>query len=507
MPACHLFCALSDRCQLPVPVEPEELGALVALGELELWQAELARRSFADFVRRFWPIVTGAEYRPNKITERIIAALQRVADGVGPPTCVLNCPPGSGKSTLLVLFHAFRLARDSRWRALTASHSDELAATTSRRVRRLIEAPEFQAWWPIKLRDDENSVGHWATVDGGTFTAVGTSSGVTGRRVNEIVCDDLSAASDRHSKAALEHAWVFYSETLSSRLDNDRAATIVVGQRVAINDVPGRLIAMGGCEVVSLPAEEDDGTLNAPDILPREKLDAQRILLGSAVYSAQYKQRPHDDSASMFKRSCFQRRWTELPHKFDREVIVLDANFRESKSSDFAVLQHWVAKGGDRILTEQWRKQAGFVDTLEALRAMARRHKFAKVCVESAANGHAIVDAIRREIAGVVELKPDGSKAARASSVTGIVESGAVVLPANAPWVDEWIDEVCSFGAGAKHDDQTDGMVYGLRELQEPDAVSRWAPWRGPEANKRIADGERERQLYDLAVELRRGRR
>jgi hypothetical protein len=51
--------------------------------------------------------------------------------------------------------------------------------------------------------------------------------------------------------------------------------------------------------------------------------------------------------------------------------------------------------------------------------------------------------------------------------VQAIVESGAVVLPAHAPWLDDWLDEVCAFSAdgSAAHDDQVDSMVWALRDL------------------------------------------
>src|SRR5690606_21426886 len=118
--------------------------------------------------------------------------------------------------------------------------------------------------------------------------------------------------------------------------------------------------------------------------------------------AAQYMGRPANDSAAMFPRAAFERRWTELPDRFDREVISVDASFKEGKSRDYAVIQHWGARGADRFLTEQWRKQAGFSETTAALRAMASRHRFAKVLIEGAANGHAIIDQLRREFPGVV---------------------------------------------------------------------------------------------------------
>lgn len=202
-----------------------------------------------------------------------------------------------------------------------------------------------------------------------------------------------------------------------------------------------------------------------------EFLDGERIRLGSIGYAGQMQQRPLPLGGGLFPVGAFERRWADLPSTYEREVITLDASFKAGAGSDYAVLQHWIAVKADRLLTEQWRRQAGFTETRDALVAMHRRHPLAKICVEEAANGHAILDQLRREIAGIREVVPAGGKRSRALSVQGIVESGAVVLPAHAPWVSAFLDEVCSFtGDGDARDDQVDCMVYALRDLQGPRA-------------------------------------
>ncbi len=100
---------------------------------------------------------------------------------------------------------------------------------------------------------------------------------------------------------------------------------------------------------------------------------------------------------------------------------------------------------------------------------MQARHPLARSVVELAANGHAILDELRHEIAGVIGVKPVGSKVARAASVQAIVESGAIVLPAHAPWLEDWIDEGHAFtaeGSGALVTTTASTlMVWALREL------------------------------------------
>jgi predicted phage terminase large subunit-like protein len=46
-----------------------------------------------------------------------------------------------------------------------------------------------------------------------------------------------------------------------------------------------------------------------------------------------------------------------------------------------------------------------------------------------------------------------------------------VVLPRNAPWLDEYILELIGF-PGTKHDDQVDSTTQALDYLGEPDLVA-----------------------------------
>lgn len=217
-----------------------------------------------------------------------------------------------------------------------------------------------------------------------------------------------------------------------------------------------------------------DGTVIHERFHP-EFLSAERERLGSMGYAGQMQQRPLPMGGGLFEIGCFTRRWTELPEKFDREVITLDASFKAGSSSDYAVIQVWGALAADRYLLEQWRKQADYVDTRDALRLVIGRHPYAKVLVEDAANGVAIISQLQREVTSIVAVKPDGGKRSRGLSVQGIVESGAVVLPAKWPGLDAWLGEVCSFtGHGDVHDDQVDAMVYALRDLQDSGTRAQW---------------------------------
>jgi predicted phage terminase large subunit-like protein len=87
--------------------------------------------------------------------------------------------------------------------------------------------------------------------------------------------------------------------------------------------------------------------------------------------------------------------------------------------------------------------------------------------VEDKANGTAIMDACRQDIAGITEIDPKGSKLARALATTPAIRAGDVYLPHPHffPWVNAYIDEFAKFPNAAK-DDQVDATSQILNYWQ-----------------------------------------
>lgn len=445
--------------------------------------ASILRDSFADFVAWAWPLVTNRPYVANAIAERIIATLQRVATGEL-DRVLIACPPGVGKSTLLACYSAWRLARNPGHRSIHAGHAFEgLAKTESLRVRRLVEHDEYRRLFPVGMRADENTAGVWATTTNGIYIALGTDGGTTGKRVSEAVLDDPLDAADRFSQAAKHKLWTWFTESLLSRLDGDRAPIVVVHQRLDRDDLIGKLLEAGGdWHLVEIPAELEDGTLLAPNVLSREKLDTLKLGMGSAAYACQFLQRPSDDSSARVKRAwwnfhrprhvddmtprpsgCDTTRPVALtPETFDALVIAVDMTFGGLKqSNDYAVVQAWGAKGSGRYLLRQWRKKATQLEQREAIRAMRRDYPMAPIIVEQAAGGQGAVEILRAEgFTAVIGVTTGGkSKDQRLGLVTPSIEAGDCFLPLGAPWLADLIEEM----AGAtKHDDAQDAAAYAL---------------------------------------------
>ncbi len=77
-----------------------------------------------------------------------------------------------------------------------------------------------------------------------------------------------------------------------------------------------------------------------------------------------------------------------------------------------------------------------------------------------------MIQSLRHEIAGFVEVNPEGGKVSRAAAASPQLESGNWYLPHPilAPWVEAFIGECAAFPRGA-HDDQVDAWSQGAKRL------------------------------------------
>ena len=124
--------------------------------------------------------------------------------------------------------------------------------------------------------------------------------------------------------------------------------------------------------------------------------------------------------------------------------------------------------------------QFSFTKTCHSVVTLSGRFPEATtILIEDAANGPAIIDALRGKVSGVIPVTPQGGKTARAQAVQPMVEAGNVYLPDPRPhgrllperaWVEDFIDQCAAFPKGA-HDDDVDAFTQLLVRWQRPRQV------------------------------------
>ena len=486
--------------------------------QLQRLKTERARRNLKQFVIQAWSILEPATpFVEGFHIDAICEHLQAVTQG-RIRNLIINVPPGHAKSLLVAVFWPAWCWIDNpaaRW--LFSSYRAPLAERDSLKCRRLIESDWYQQRWGdrYQLAGDQTQK-HRFENDRTGYRVVVPMSGGTGERGDYVVVDDPHSVDQATSDAERAHAVDWWNGSMSTRLnDLSQGHKIVIQQRLHEADLTGDLLTRGGYELLCLPAEfEPDrvcetsigwqdprtsaGELLWPQKTNRAELDIQKATLGSYRYAGQYQQRPAPAEGGMIKRHWWRywqtrganlppipvkmpdgtiemRRAVDLPSYFDMRLQTWDMAFKDTKNADFVVGQVQAAHGADRYLLDQVRDRLDFPGTLLAVRRLSAHWPEAHLkLVEDKANGPAVVQSLRHEIAGFVEVNPEGGKVSRAAGASPQLESGNWYLPHPmlAPWVEGFIAECAAFPAGA-HDDQVDAWSQGAKRLLSSKAKPR----------------------------------
>lgn len=165
--------------------------------------------------------------------------------------------------------------------------------------------------------------------------------------------------------------------------------------------------------------------------------------------------------------SMEQREAIDVPENFGLILQSWDLPFKDKKDSDFVAGLVIGACGADRFVLDSEHDRMDLPETLNAFRRMSMRWPNAHLkLVEGKANGPAVIQSLRHEIGGLVEVEPDGTKAARLAAAAPSIESGNWYLPhpAFCSWVQPFIDELSAFPAGA-HDDWCDCISQACHRM------------------------------------------
>lgn len=455
----------------------------------------------------------GYRSRPHLdyLSERLTRAVADVEAGES-RFLTVSMPPRMGKSSMTsVGMPLWLLRQHPDWKIGLVSHSPTLATSWGRQVRRVVEkhGPEFG----LSIAPDAGSVADWQTTAGGGVTSRSApGQSITGLGFKVMLVDDpVKDFASAHSAADRDALWNWWVANAQTRLEPPSLA-VVVGTRWHEDDFIGRLLSpeyspdWRRWEVIAFPAlAEGDDVLGRAEGDPLfsplleesreeavERWEGVRRSMGSYSWASLYQQRPAPAQGAVFDVEWW-RYWTTDPAKVtgDGRVVLApvdewrsgtwldswDLAVKDSDTADFTVGQRWVRSGPNRFLVAQKRGRWAFTAQVDEMRAWARTDDdevspygalVVKRLVEDAANGSAAVEVLRREVAGILPVRPKSSKEVRARAVTPEVESGHVYLPhptdPGNEWVRDLLSELRNF-PNDRHDDQVDALTQALTGL------------------------------------------
>src|SRR5258708_58140 len=153
-----------------------------------------------------------------------------------------------------VALPAWFLGHNPSERVVAISYSDALAKTHANDFRRVVTDPIYQKTFP-RMRVSRETDSEIHTTLRGRRYATSIGGNLTGRGGNLVIIDDPLKPGDAYSDAVRERVIEWYRSTLVTRADDKTAArTVVVMQRVHVEDLVGYLLDQGGYEILNFPS-------------------------------------------------------------------------------------------------------------------------------------------------------------------------------------------------------------------------------------------------------------
>jgi predicted phage terminase large subunit-like protein len=197
------------------------------------------------------------------------------------------------------------------------------------------------------------------------------------------------------------------------------------------------------------------------------------------TWSALFQGHPSPVEGGIFQREWFTDQFYTSPPWFERDdgscvvagaddiLISWDMTFKDTDGTDYVAGGVWARWGADAFLLDRVKRRMDFPASRHAVVALrAKWPQAVLTIIEDKANGPAVIASLRHVVPGLVAEEPQGSKEARAHAVAPLAESRNVHLPdpSIAPWVDEYLTELCTFPTAA-HDDEVDQTSQALNRL------------------------------------------
>ncbi|MZQ99490.1 MAG: phage terminase large subunit [Acidaminobacter sp.] len=403
-------------------------------------------------------------------------------DGTEIMILCISLPPQHGKSmSITETLPSWVLGKYKTWRVIEVSYNEDFARKFGRRNKEKIN--EFgEKIFGVRVSKVTSAQDEWELDNGiGSMLSRGVGGSITGNPGDLILIDDpVKNRQEAESEVYRERVWDEWLNSIRTRL-SAKGKTIVIMTRWHEDDLVARILKNEGKRAmyINLPceAEENDPLMREPgealgSVLGKDNAwltEFKPVYLtkeGSRVWQSLFQGRPTAAEGNLFKRSWF-RFYAKRPEYFDEIIQSWDCAFKDSDGSDFVSGQVWGRIGAEYYLLDCVTERLDLPDTCSAIMQMtAKWPKSLIKLVEDKANGPAVIQLLQTRIPGLIPINPEGGKIARANAVSPAFESGNVFLPDAdiAPWVVEYMDELCAFPSGA-HDDRVDSTTQALNRL------------------------------------------
>lgn len=457
-------------------------------------RAELCRQDFAEYCA--W--VHGKPlYRHQRVWVEEMGK-----EGV---KLLVVAPPESFKSSTVRMYLEWRIGNDREETCLLVMNT---AAQAQRQVMSIAETmernPRYRQVFPWVVPNPKRGWSHEVlfikreneSLPDPTLYGTGIDGPYQGSHVGILVVDDPTDQQDVSSGATMEAQRSRLRGVLVDRL-NEGGSFLGILTRWGEGDLVRDFKDMGFV-VIENPIEGRYpwGRLLCPEMFGDDRLLAIRNAKGGQLYQLTYMCNPSAAEGALLKREWW-RTYSQVP-QMEQVIHSWDLSTGQSSLGDYSAYQSWGRTAEGYYLLDAGRWQLGLDGLVQKMKLLFEqsRPRPQYLVVEEAGTSIPVIQWLKAHTRlPLMAVKPGTrDKVARVEGVQGMIEAGRVWVPAAAPWLVDFIDEMAAF-PGGRYDDQVDAMSQALTWLDKRGAsgdtipVHRWGEGR-----------ERRRRLDHLTV-------
>lgn len=312
--------------------------------------AEICKKDFLSYLLVVFFLINNSKFLLKDFHRQVIRKLQNIVECKNDKRNLALClPVGSGKSLIVEYFITWCFSRSIDNTFCYTSNSDRLINKLSKECKDIIENEYWQKLFNHPLKKDDrqrvnfsfegakNRTGLTAGTTGGAITGLDAGNpNIEGFSGALIIDDPLDAGNARYEKAR-EEVVTFYDEKLATRRRTPTTPTILIMQRLHLDDLVGWIEKNEPdlWDICKVPALDENEKSFWEERYPVSEL--KHIQLTNAFkFQAQYQQEPIALGGSVIKGEWFGYYSVNVQYEYKKIIIAADTAIQAKEHSDYS---------------------------------------------------------------------------------------------------------------------------------------------------------------------------
>ena len=447
---------------------------------------EICKQDFLSYLLVIFFLVNNSKFLLKDFHRIIIRKLQDIVESKNTKRNLALClPVGSGKSLIIEYFITWCFARSINNTFCYTSNSDRLINKLSKECKDIIENEYWQLLFNHPLKKDDrqrinfsfegakNRTGLTAGTTGGAITGLDAGNpNIEGFSGALIIDDPLDAGNARYEKAR-EEVVTFYDEKLATRRRTPTTPTILIMQRLHLDDLVGWIEKNEPdlWDICKVKALNDEGNSFWEERYPATELKHIQIT-NAFKFQSQYQQEPIALGGSVIKGEWFGYYSVNVKYDYKKIIIAADTAIQAKEHSDYSCfLVGGVTQNNHLHILQMAHGKWEYPDLKSVALSVYNNWQFDKrttsasaFFIEDKASGQQLIQDYKRLGLPIRPIEVTKDKLTRVEEVLDYIAAGLIELPESRSYGNNNVliteCEAFSRDMSHAHDDCVDTLVH-----------------------------------------------